>query len=613
MKSRTSFFDRTVFVKDLTRFAPAWILYSIVLVILGTITSNNTIATYGYYEVSIAARLDGALDTMIVINFLFALLNAQLLFGDLFNTRLANALHAMPIRRETWFGTHALSGLVFHFFPSLVFSVVFAFMCGELWLTAWCWLAAVTLQYLFFFGLAVFACLCVGSRFAQGVVYGLCSFGAWLLFWTVDTIYMPLIPGIAITFELLSPFCPIIYGFSHQPFAVNVKYWDGVSTKIEHQSLAQNPEGWIYLAVIAAVGMALLFIALWLYRRRHLEVAGDFIAVSWLKPVFLICYTLSVGIVTYYLLSNFGTVSTVFLVLGLLVGFVSGTMFLERTIKVFHKRMLTGLAVFAVFILGTMGITVLDPLGLEFWVPDVGQILSVNLYVPGGSAGAYAEDGAAVSGQGEMDPQRFENNARIITDIHRAALTDGTISLESLTQTTQNYYYDAYGVYYYGTGSAYNSEGYQVTVTYQLRGGIYMERTYGIPYECGAAELVADFMNEPEQVLRLEEKEWRSQLDRFYIRTEGTTYLYPSYAEAQALMDAIIADGEAGTMLQHDCFHQERGVTLTVRYGDSNKGTAGSFTLTVYPEAVNTRAWMEERGLYVLPEELPTAEEAYYP
>lgn len=604
MKSRTSFFDRTVFVKDLTRFAPALILYSIVLVILGTITGTRTTYTYG--EISVAGQLDGALDAMIIINFLFALLNAQLLFGDLFNTKLTNALHAMPIRRETWFGTHVISGLVFHLVPSAIFAVVFAFLCGELWLTAWCWLGAVLLQYLFFFGLAVFACLCVGSRFAQGVVFGLCSFGAWLLFWTVDTIYMPLIPGISITFELFSPFCPIIYGFSHQPFSVNIKYWDGMSSRIEWQRLEQNPEGWMYLGIIAVIGIALLLIALQLYRRRNLEVAGDFIAVSWLKPVFLICYTLSVGVITYYLLSNFAVLSTVFLILGLLVGFVSGTMFLERTVKVFHKRMLTGLAVFAVFVLGTMGLTVLDPLGLEYWVPNVDQIKTVTITLPG-----YSVQTGAL-----LDTTQFNSRtAERITQIHRAALTDSTIPVEAFAATDDtDLYYDSYSAtyYFYHFTSAHNDDGYLISISYTLEGGIYMYRSYGIAYECPASELVMDFMNEPEQVINTT-RDWKGQLDRFYLPREGTTYLYPSYAEAQALMDAILADCEAGTMLQHDCFHEERGVSLEVRFGDSHKKTAGTFMITVYPEAVNTRAWMEERGLYVLPEEVPPAEEAYFP
>lgn len=600
MKSRTSFFDRTILKKDLTRFAPAWILYSIVLLILGTITDTETVFTGYSGEISIAQQLDGAQNAMIVINFIFALLNAQLLFGDLYNTKLTNALHALPVRRETWFGTHVISGLLFHLVPSLVFTVVFSFLCGELWLTAWCWFGAVVLQYLFYFGLAVFACLCVGSRFAQGVVYGLCSFGAWLLYWTVDTIYMPLIPGIDISFELLSPFCPLIYGFSHQPFSVNVKRWNGMSDRIEWELLIQNADGWIYLAVISVIGLVLLVAALQLYRRRNLEVAGDFIAVSWLKPVFLASYTLSMGVVTYYLLSNFGVLSTVFLILGLLVGFVSGTMFLERTIKILNTKFFIRLGICAAVLGLSMGITVLDPLGLEYWVPATDQIVEIGLSSP-----------VAWNYEDQKEPDAFE----IITEIHRAALNDDTIPVASfIDNSSANYYYDAWnGFHYYGSSSSYSEDGYVLTITYTIRGGIYMTRTYGIPYDSDTTELLMDYMNQPYQVLRIADEKWETQFNRFYLPLEGRTYLYPSYAEAQALMDAIVADCEAGTMMQHDCFHEEPGVNLLVRFGDSYKGTAGQFQITVYPEAVNTRAWMEERDLYHLPEASPDGEEVYFP
>ena len=42
------------------------------------------------------------------------MLTAQLLFGDLYHSRLCNALHAMPVTREGWFLTHSAAGLAFY-------------------------------------------------------------------------------------------------------------------------------------------------------------------------------------------------------------------------------------------------------------------------------------------------------------------------------------------------------------------------------------------------------------------------------------------------------------------------------------------------------------------
>ena len=94
MKLKTSFFNPTVFKKNLTRFAPSWILYSLCLLmgLLGILDGNTD------YVRSLNAA--DSIQLMAVANFAYALLNAQLLFGDMYNSRLCNALHAMPLRRE---------------------------------------------------------------------------------------------------------------------------------------------------------------------------------------------------------------------------------------------------------------------------------------------------------------------------------------------------------------------------------------------------------------------------------------------------------------------------------------------------------------------------------
>lgn len=604
MKSRTSFFDKTVFLKDLTRFCPAWILYILTLVVAGTIMAGSFVSRY-YTEFSIGAHMSEYLQYMGIIHLIFALLNAQLLFGDLFKTKLANALHALPLRRETWFGTHVVAGILFCLVPNLGLVAVFTFLLEEFWFLAWYWLLAVMLQYLFYFGLAVFACMCVGSRFAQSVIYGLCSFGAWLMYWTLDVIYMPLIPGIAITFELLSPFCPLIYGFSNVPFDVSVKRYDGRNDLIESETVKMFPEVWMYLAVIAAIGVVLLILARQMYRKRNLECAGDFIAVSWLKPVFLVLYTLSMGMIFQYVIGLFGGPGMVFLIVGLLVGFLSGTMFLERTTKIFHKRMFAGLAIFAAVLLGSMGITALDPLDLEHWVPDPAQIRTLTFHGPGC---AYSE--TVYLSDGTLAVHPHADRARI-TEIHQTILANEIPVLEEKETTAPSYvdpYYAIadtfYGSYGYYSAPAYTN-GFLVSFDYALNNGVYLSRVYAVAFDSPVEEKIVAFMNQPDQVLGIAEEKWQTQLSRFYLPLEGRSYLYPSYEESRALMDAILADCEAGTMAQHDYFHEEAGVYLTVRFGDSHLGTAGSFNITVYPEAVNTVAWMMERDLYQLPEDTP--------
>ena len=61
---------------------------------------------------------------------------AQLIFGDLYNSRLCNALHAMPVTRGSRFGSHILAGIAFAWIPNLLTSLLMIPSLGHLWYTA---------------------------------------------------------------------------------------------------------------------------------------------------------------------------------------------------------------------------------------------------------------------------------------------------------------------------------------------------------------------------------------------------------------------------------------------------------------------------------------------
>ena len=110
MKSRTSYFNGTVLKKDLTRFAPVWALYGVFLLLCLTLLFDEEPGR-------MARSLMDLFSGMSLVNLLYAGLCAALLFGDLFNSRLCNALHALPMRREGWFLTHVTAGLLFCLIP----------------------------------------------------------------------------------------------------------------------------------------------------------------------------------------------------------------------------------------------------------------------------------------------------------------------------------------------------------------------------------------------------------------------------------------------------------------------------------------------------------------
>ena len=125
MRSKTSCFNKTLFLKNLTRFWPLWggasfigALFSLALLSQllrygkDTIASEPLEMTLGYYSI--------LSDLVPIICLLYGLLCALAVWGYLHNARSVNLMHILPIRREGLFVTNFLSGYVMLLLPFVV-------------------------------------------------------------------------------------------------------------------------------------------------------------------------------------------------------------------------------------------------------------------------------------------------------------------------------------------------------------------------------------------------------------------------------------------------------------------------------------------------------------
>lgn len=204
MKSRISFFNATAFKKNITRYAPLWAIY-----IIGGLLVMLTVLA-GLESRLAGKTLANTIGPFSIINMIYAAICAQLLFGDLYNSRLCNALHAMPLRRETWFFTHIASGFAFSLVPHIVGALVMMPLLGENAFVAFFWLAGMTLEYIFFFGLAVFSVFCTGNRLGMVAVYGILNFASIIAYWFVYTIYEPMLLGVSISEDIFCLLSPVV-------------------------------------------------------------------------------------------------------------------------------------------------------------------------------------------------------------------------------------------------------------------------------------------------------------------------------------------------------------------------------------------------------------------
>ena len=589
MKSKTLCFNTTVFKKNLTRFAPCWGLYT-VGALMGLILLLNDGSNW------MADNLIGAVDVLCVITPIYAMICAQLLFGDLYNTRMCNALHALPLRRETWFFTNVISGFAFHLIPTVILTVLVLPILaiygpeGSVW-AAPLFLLGTNLQFTMFFGLAVFCAFCVGSRFAQGLLYGILNFGSIISGWLLDTIFIPMYYGIRINTEPFQLFSPIVF-MANSPFADIQRIYETDFHDINNLiGIAyETAEGTVYYFIVAALGIGLLFAAMALYRRRKLECAGDFLAIRALEPVFLVIYSVIVGAVFHFFVDEvIGMDSFLFLFIGLAVGWFTGKMLLERTPRVFRKKNLLRCGI----LLAVSGLTVvaalLDPFGIEDWTPSVDKVASVSI-----------SDGSYRYPQNTVTLESKEDIAHIIA-IHEAALEEHR----------QNYPHDytfetAYKELivadsaHISTDMEYiplDMEHYSnFTLSYKLTGGCTVKRYYRIWLGDEHGEYLKSVFSTPEAIFGYSEdlSRFLSENTRLSVRDtwEGNETVIRGQANLTGLYEAVLADCRSGSMAQAWTFHQYDDNLYWIYLENGGE-------ITVFSSCENTLNWLRTYGLNV--------------
>ena len=499
MKLKTSFFDKTILKKDLTRFFPLWVLY-----LIGGLLTMHVLS--GFYDVyyygrdySMARDLNSIIGPLCTLNACYAFLAAQLLFGDLHNTRLCYGIHAFPLRREGWYLTHITSGLLMGLVPPLVVALTMMPVMGQFWFTPLlCW-GGIALHYLFFFALAAFCMICTGNRVAATAVYGILNFLSMIIRWFVQTVYLPLLPGVRVNTGIFDRFSPLVslterdnfFNIVHLGSCTLCKQqnligyddiaimYDGGRHDYAFQSLGND---WGYLLIIAAVGLALLGAGLALYRIRHLERAGDFMAFKPMKPIFLTVYTLCVGCLMFYIAYEMADTAAgfVFFVIGIFIGYFTGKMLLERTIRVFKGKAFATLGILYAAVALSLLLTWIDPVGISRRVPKVEKVETVYLY------------------DGYLSDYQLNNHDRLPSRTDVIAITDAE-DIEAIRQVHKLMLQEHDNDDFDGTR--------RITLQYRLKNGSTVSRTYRIPSQGKAATALRPYLSDPQYLFGVDSPE----------------------------------------------------------------------------------------------------------
>ena len=582
MKSRTSFFNPTAYRKNLTRFAPAWVLYGVLLLLI-------LISMVGNDYIGFDANLSGALMIFPTANIIFAFISAQLLYGDLYNARMCNALHALPLRRENWFVTNLVSGLTFNLIPTtaaLLFSLLMILLgagrCNNGLLIPVMVFIGANVQYIFFFGLATFCAFLVGKRFAMAVVYAIINFASMIVYWLVDTLYTPMLYGIKTVMAPFISLSPVVRMCTYEYMDVEWLKTEMISESRAHFSrgIMHLTYGWGYIAICAALGIGLMGLALMLYRRRKLECAGDFMAIRGIEPVFLTVYTLVVGCVFQMIFGTFtGNDIGFSLFVGLFVGFFTGRMLLKRTVRVFQWKAWGKCGILIGIFLLTLLLTWLDPLGIQTWIPNADNVTSIQVHA---SHSPYPNSGETFTVEDVEDIEKMLQVHALLID---KGAEDEIVTLaptvvgEDLTPS-KNY-------------------SMPVSLTYTLKNGRTVSRYYYVTVKSEAGQILRPYFSSLSCVLGVEVDQMEDLVQKLgTILVDGYRIALDDQERLQ-LLEAIAADCEAGTMVQIWAYRRAEGTegskTFSIEFTDRTGFHFCYIDVTEYCE--NTVRFMEEHNI----------------
>ena len=313
MRSTTSCFNPTLYRKTMSRFWPLWTLYALMwlfLIPLSFLSSYLDMARWDSLDnardwlQNLAYDLPNYLSSGVGISCAFGVLCAMAVFSYLYSSRSACMMHALPLRREGLFTTQYLAGLSFALLPHLGVALVtllveVALLPGDGLLrvlpSLGMWLAVQSATFLFFFSFAVFCAMFTGHILALPAFYAILNALVIVVYSLLNELMSMFFYGY-VYHGLPDPVCWLTPVFQ----LTRACSWDGETVMLPDGGGAAmgsyHLESPASLAAYAAAGLVLALLALMVYRYRHVESAGDVVAIALVRPVFKYGVALCAGL-----------------------------------------------------------------------------------------------------------------------------------------------------------------------------------------------------------------------------------------------------------------------------------------------------------------------------
>lgn len=594
MPRKTSFCNAALLRSDIKRYWPLLFLYVAVWVVIlpmqilsasrecdGVADGIMTVLQLQQHNVIIQS-----IPASVVMSLLFGCFAAMAVWSYLMSGRTVGLMHALPVTRTQAFFSHVLSvlgaltaGNVLIFLLTALCSAGFSYVD---WTALGTWLLLTELMALFFFALGSLCAMVTGWLLAVPVLYGAMNVVALLLYAVISTMTQMFYFGYSSSDipEFITWLTPVgriwdaVANGGAQP--IEVQFREPIGTQTYHRF--QLPASAFSTCIIyAAVGIALLALVWWLYKKRPSETAGDAMSFRWLQPIARwsigLCGGLGLGLFLNYVIlgSSFAGLLICQLVMGVIC-FFAAQMLLKKKFRIFTSRWWVETLALVLTLLAVTLCIKLDITGYQHRVPDAEDVTSVRFDA---SYADFTTD----------DPAAVES----VISLHRAILEQYDETGERLENQT---YLDTED----GPITRY------VRVDYQLRNGTSLCREWRVSIVNGSDihRLLTQLVN------RTDCRESLMGLDalRKYGGVSNVAGGYVSQYETGAFADltrqqaqdlvshalADAANSRAPIDLRDDMYSS---TNLDIEIRMNTNGKTVSLSLSVPDFAVETRAFLD--------------------
>ncbi|MCR4694898.1 MAG: ABC transporter permease [Pseudobutyrivibrio sp.] len=396
MRSKTSFFNKAIFLKTLSRTWIPTVLYTFILLFMLPIPylMSRQVSYMDMGKISMHLRARSAMMERLsttseaITPMFFAIIIAALAFHYLFSKRDSYMIHAFPVSRKSLFTSNVLAVLIMTILPYLVTSLVT--IVASLATGAGCfkeigyWVISKLVEIIFFDCFAVCTLMISGQVATAVVFYFLFNFIYILCEFVMRMFAEVALFGLSDALGDISEnaMTPCAYMTANCHISYDFK-WDEADQIIGVETTIGD---WKVLVGYLVAALVFLGLAYLMYTKKKLETVADFITVPVLKPVFAVGFSFFVSLTAATIIVEmfnyddrmsysirFAAVIGATILIGIIV-FYASQMMIAKTFRVFNMKSGLGCICYTLVCFAILLGLRFDAFGVENRIPKLEDI-----------------------------------------------------------------------------------------------------------------------------------------------------------------------------------------------------------------------------------------------